>query len=68
MDPNLVWGAILGTGFAYEAYALLSKRDGDTLSERTREWFRTRTKPGRLVFSLAWCGFSIWFLLHILGG
>ena len=67
MNPNYVWGSILGAGFLYEAYALFSKKGGDTLSERTRAWFKTSTKPGKVIFGLAWVGFSLWFLVHILG-
>lgn len=68
MNPNLAWGAIIGLGFLYETYTLVSKKSGDTLSERIRTWFRTRTKTGRAVFTLSWVSFSAWFLVHILGG
>ncbi|MFD7832419.1 hypothetical protein [Streptomyces sp. MJM8645] len=66
MSADLVWGLLLGTGAAAEVYGLWSREAGDTLSERTRAWFRVRTKPGRAVFTVVWCGFSVWFLLHIL--
>lgn len=68
MTSDVVWGALFAAGFAYEAYALLNRKNGDTLSERTRAWFRTRTKPGRAVFAIAWGSFAVWFLVHILGG
>lgn len=68
MSADLVWGGILGAGFAYEAYTLFNKRHGDTLSERTRTWFRTRTKPGKIVFMFAWSAFAAWFLIHIVRG
>jgi hypothetical protein len=51
----------------FETWALINKRDGDTLSENTRRLFRTRTsKVGRAAFAVGWTGFSAWFLLHIL--
>lgn len=68
MNPDIAWGGILLVGAAYETYALLTHKDGDTLSERTRSWFRTRTKPGKIVFAGSWIGFSAWFLFHIIGG
>lgn len=68
MNPDIVWGAILSVGAAYETYAILNKKNGDTLSERTRDWFRTRTKTGRAVFTGSWIAFSVWFLIHIING
>lgn len=65
-EPDLVWGILLLTGFAYELYALLNKTPGDTLSERTRAWFRTHKQPGRAIFGVAWLGFAAWFFVHIL--
>lgn len=66
LDPNVVWGVVLSAGAAYETFALVSKRDDDTLSARTRAWFHVGGKPGRAVFTVAWCGFAAWFLQHIL--
>lgn len=69
MDPNLTWGAILGTAFVYEMYGVFNKTDGDTLSERVREWFHTKSTPGKVVFTVAWLGLTAWFIPHIvLGG
>jgi hypothetical protein len=65
-SPDLVWGSLLSAGALYELYALRNRAVGDTLSERTRAWFRVHTKPGRAVFTVTWCGFAVWFLLHIL--
>ncbi|MFI9052541.1 hypothetical protein [Streptomyces sp. NPDC053427] len=59
-----VWTALFGL---FETWALINKKDGDTLSENTRKLFRTRTsKAGRAIFAVGWMGFSGWFLLHIL--
>jgi hypothetical protein len=68
MDPNLTWGAILGTAFAYEMYGVFNKADGDTLSERVRVWFRTNTRPGKAAFVIAWLGLTAWFIPHIVNG
>jgi hypothetical protein len=66
MTPNVAWGVVLGSGVALEAYALRYGQQGDTLSERTRAWWRVDTRPGRIAFTACWAGFSTWYLLHIL--
>lgn len=63
---DIVWGGLLAVGAAFEVWALRNGRAGDTLSERTRAWFRVRTRPGAAVFAVAWVGFAGWFLVHIL--
>lgn len=68
MNPDYVWSAVIGAGLIYEGYALVSKRDGDTLSERTRSWFKTRTIPGKIAFATTWIAFATWFLFHIIFG
>ena len=68
MNPNVVWGLLLAFGALYEAWGLLNKAPGDTLSERTRAWFRVREKPGRAVFLVGWSGFAVWFAVHIVTG
>lgn len=67
MTPaDVAWGGILLVGLVYEIAALRSKRNGDTLSETTRKWFMTNTVAGKVVFGVAWVGFSGWYLWHIL--
>jgi hypothetical protein len=67
MNGDLVWGGILLAGVIAETIALRNKHTEDTLSERTRAWFRVRnSKVGRTTFTVGWIGFAIWFLLHIL--
>lgn len=67
MSADYVWGGLIAAGATYEAYALFSKRDGDTLSETTRRTFRTKThRAGRWIFALAWSAFSAWYLGHVL--
>lgn len=68
MEADIVWSALVLAGAAYEGYALINKRPGDTLSETTRKAFRTRTRAGALAFGTLWVSFSAWFLGHILWG
>jgi hypothetical protein len=68
IDPNVAWGTILAAAAAYETYGIFNRKNGDTLSERTRAWFHTNTKTGKAVFTVSWLAFSAWFLIHIIGG
>lgn len=63
---DVVWGGILAVAALVETVALLNKRQGDTLSERTRAWLRVYTRPGRALFAVGWVGFAVWFFFHIL--
>lgn len=63
---DVVWGGLLAAGAGVEVWALRNGRPRDTLSERTRAWFRVRTRPGAVVFAVVWCAFAAWFLVHIL--
>lgn len=67
-----VWLTIVGLGFAVpEGVAIANKTPGDTLSERTRAFFRTKTRAGKTVFIAFWlalAGVWAWFLPHIIGG
>lgn len=63
---DAVWGGLVVAGAAFEIYALRNGRSGDTLSETTRRTFRVRTTSGRIVFGLAWTGFAVWYLFHVL--
>ncbi|MBA4865899.1 hypothetical protein H1V43_32055 [Streptomyces sp. PSKA54] len=63
-----IWGGLLVAGAGVEAWALRNGRSGDTLSERTRSWFRVRTPAGRVTFAVVWVAFASWFLVHIVGG
>jgi len=66
VNPNVVWVTWLLLFGIFEGAALVDRRAGDTLSERTREWFRVNTPRGRIVFGLGWTAFAGWFLWHIL--
>lgn len=65
-----LWLLLVGLGFTIpEAIAIANKTPGDTLSERTRAWFRTKTRTGRTAFVAFWVallGVWIWFLPHII--
>jgi len=67
-DPDIVWGSLFAAGAAFETYAIFNKKNGDTLSERTRALFQVKTKTGKAVFTVAWVTFAAWFLIHITGG
>lgn len=63
---DLIWFVWLLLFTVAETVGILSRRDGDTLSERTRAWFRTNTSRGRVTFTISWVLFAGWFLWHIL--
>ncbi|AVP41365.1 hypothetical protein SEA_YARA_31 [Streptomyces phage Yara] len=65
-EADIVWGSLLLAGLIYEFQALIRNKDDDTLSRRTRFWFRVRTKPGAATFGVLWTGFAAWFLWHII--
>lgn len=66
MSPNVIWVTWLVLFAIFEGAALWSKKAGDTLSERTREWFETTKPGGRIIFGVSWAAFALWFFLHIL--
>ena len=68
MSANLVWVVWLLLFAIFETAALVSRKAGDTLSERTRAWFDTHTRTGRWIFGVGWVVFSVWFFIHILWG
>ena len=66
MNPNLIWISWLVLFGILETIGLVTKRREDTLSERTRAWFKTATPAGRIIFGVTWAAFSLWYFLHIL--
>ena len=66
--PDLTWLLWVGGFVILETIGLITKRNGDTLSERTRQWFRTNTRVGASIFGVSWVVFAVWFLVHILWG
>jgi hypothetical protein len=65
-SADVVWAGLILAGAAFETYALRNARQGDTLSESTRRWFRVHTKAGAVVFAVSWASFSVWYAWHIL--
>jgi hypothetical protein len=72
--PNWAWLAwcltVALTGGALEIIGLLTKAEGDTLSERTRERLGIQPRrPWRMVaipaFTLAMVALPVWFYFHI---
>jgi hypothetical protein len=68
VSPNVVWATWFLLFAIFETAALVSRKAGDTLSERTRAWFATNTRRGRWIFALTWVVFTGWFFWHILWG
>lgn len=66
--PTLVWVVWILLFALFETWALVSRKVGDTLSERTRAWFAVNTRRGRWIFGVGWLVFSGWFFWHILWG
>lgn len=57
----------------YEWRAIVDRVDGNTYSERTQVWFKTRTRKGALTFlaclvlvGLAGLAFLVWYAAHII--
>jgi hypothetical protein len=64
---RLGWAGVAVVATVLEVDSL-RKHDGATLSEVTRDVFRTHTAPGRIAFLGFWAGLSVLFVPHILRG
>lgn len=64
---DLMWAAWVALFGVMEANAVRSEAEGDTLSERLRDWWKVKTPAGRLGFTAAWSIFAMTFLGHIVG-
>lgn len=62
---DVVYLSAIAVFFGMEGYALFNKTDGDTFSEKTREFFNTKTKLGAFTFLFMLGGFFAWFAAHI---
>ncbi|WP_326644572.1 hypothetical protein OIE67_25700 [Nonomuraea fuscirosea] len=68
----IAWLAVAAGGFAIlEIIALINRRRGDTLSERTRAWLgitppNARRRIAVPVFAAVLILFLVWFLPHII--
>lgn len=64
---DAAWLLWLGLFAVLEGNAIANETEGDTLSEKTRQWMRTKTPAGRFGF-LALLGTACtWYAVHILG-
>jgi hypothetical protein len=62
---HLFWLGLAAVGVVYEARAVMGHPDL-TLTDATRDTFRTHTRLGRLAFTVAWGAFAAWFHHHIM--
>lgn len=63
---DAVWVSWLGLFVLFEGHGIWSETPGDTLSERTRVWFATKTVAGRWGFIIFVGVLAAWFVPHIL--
>lgn len=59
----LAWAALFAI---LEGNAIANETDGDTLSERLRLWFHTKTPAGRFGFAAVIVTLTAWLIPHIL--
>lgn len=62
---DLALGASLVPLVGFEAYAIRNRVPGDTISERTRYYFRVKGKTGSFVFLTFLGTASAWFAAHV---
>jgi len=70
MNWGTVWAvwavAVLGSFAVFETWALLTRKQGSTLSENIRLWLGIRPVRGwRLAGSVGLLAFLVWFGWHI---
>lgn len=64
---GLLWGGLVAVFAVAEANGIVSETEGDTLSEQTRTFWRTKTVAGRWAFVTVWSVFAVSFAGHIAG-
>lgn len=64
--PRKRWVFMTALGLACEAEALRHSKSEATLSQATRQVFRTDTTYGKLAFILAWSSLTCWWVPHVL--
>lgn len=64
---DYAWIGWAAAFFGIEIPAVFNKGTDDTLSEKLRDLFHTRTKIGRTVWAIIWGLFAGMFALHIAG-
>lgn len=65
-QPDLMWVGWLALFGAMEGNAIVNETEGDTLSERTRVWFSTKSRAGRWGFLASLGVGAAWFAVHII--
>lgn len=65
---DALWLLWAGLFCALEMNSLLNESEGDTLSERLRAYFRTKTPAGRFGFTVVVVALCAWIIPHILLG
>lgn len=63
---HLFWAALAAAGVVYEVRAIRGQHWDNTLSDATRDLFRTDTPAGRAAFTIAWGGLALWFHHHVI--
>ena len=64
-----LWVFWIAMFLAIEVPAIVNKTEGDTLSEHTRRWFATRTKPmAWRIRRLVLLFFLVWLVVHFFLG
>lgn len=61
----LLWAGLFAV---LEGNAIANESGGDTLSERLRAWFRTKTPAGRFGFAAVCVALVAWLIPHIILG
>ena len=61
----LCWGLLFAL---FEGNAIANETPGDTLSERLRAWFRTKTPAGRFGVTACVLALLAWLIPHIILG
>jgi hypothetical protein len=51
--------------FGFEGWAIFNKTEGDTFSEKVRDYFHVKGKVGSFAFISAFGIFAAWFVAHI---
>lgn len=64
---GLLWGGLVAVFGVAEVNGIVSETEGDTLSEQTRAFWRTKTTAGRWAFTILWATFAVTFAGHIAG-
>lgn len=65
---NHGWAAVAAAGVVLESYALRRGLDDATLSATMRKVFRTDTRKGRALFTVALGGVGLWLHRHVIVG